>query len=138
MIHTRVLHIGALRWPYPHSVIALEIFGCALQGGPACLDDGAMVGLWWIFSFFSFFFFCWTLILFFEPILTFNLIFILLIVNYFILFWIFFFQLHSLNLIQFSFFKIWPSLFWSFLFSQFFFNFFISIIWVYFSFQFSP
>jgi hypothetical protein len=26
-------------------VIALEIFGCALQGGPACLDDGAMVGL---------------------------------------------------------------------------------------------
>jgi len=25
--------------------MALEIFGCALQGGPACLDDGAMVGL---------------------------------------------------------------------------------------------
>jgi len=46
------VHYGGLT---PHSVMALEISCCTLQGGRGCLDDGAMVGLGWTFYFFYYF-----------------------------------------------------------------------------------
>jgi hypothetical protein len=140
MIHTRVLHlhsyylIGALRWPYPTFCDGIRNFLLYSSRWPGMLGWRSYGRSWMDFLFFYYF----SQIFYF--LLNFNSIWFLFSWLLIILFYFEFFLITSIKFDSIQFFlEFAPYYFDLFYFLlNFFYYFFISIIWVYFIFQFSP